>query len=176
MLMEYDKKGFYKIYNIMKKSFPKSEVRSYFGQKALLKDNRYKILIKKKDKKIIGVICVWTFENLSFIEHFAIDKKYRNCGYGSEMLKEISSMVSGYICLEVEPPVSSLQQRRVDFYIRNGFFINDYDYCQPAFSEKYGKVPLKIMTYGKSISKAEFDFIKGIIYKEVYHQKDENNL
>ena len=105
-----------------------------------------------------------------FLEHFAVHPSYRGMGIGSKLLKEVISSLSGLCFLEVEPPISELQKRRVEFYKRQGFFINVYQYFQPAFSKTLPAVPLKIMTYGKEIDEKEFLKIKNLVYKEVYHQ------
>ena len=159
------------IYQLMKESFPTSEIRSFKGQKALLKDERYKIYGYRENGELIGVICAWDFEERLFLEHFAVAPEYRNRGIGYNMLKNLLANYKGLAFLESEPPESDLQKRRIDFYKRCGFFVNDYPYCQPAFSKKLPAVPLKIMSYQKTLSYEEFMKVKTLIYKEVYHQK-----
>ena len=161
---------FNKIYSIMEQGFPKSEIRSFSGQKALLKDSRYKIYCEYDNEEIIAFIAVWDLCEYKFLEHFAVHPSYRGMGIGSKLLKEVISSLSGLCFLEVEPPISELQKRRVEFYKRQGFFINVYQYFQPAFSKTLPAVPLKIMTYGKEIDEKEFLKIKNLVYKEVYHQ------
>lgn len=171
MLEVFNCENFNEIYGIMKQSFPKSEIRSLRGQKALLKDERYKIYCQKEKGEIIGFLCVWNLENYYFLEHFAVKESHRNKGVGKQILSEVVKGLNGIVFLEVEPPETLLQKRRVEFYIRQGFFINDYEYCQPAFSKTLPAVPLKIMTYGREITREEFLMVKSKIYKEVYHQK-----
>ena len=171
MLKIFEGKNFNLIYDLLKQSFPISEIRSFNGQKQLLKDSRYKIYCRYCEETLVGVICAWHFEGFIFLEHFAVAPEYRNNGIGFSMIKSLLSNSKELAFLEAEPPQTQLQKRRVNFYERCGFFINDYEYCQPAFSKYLPAVPLKIMSYGKSLSFEEFSQIKNLIYKEVYHQK-----
>ena len=173
MLKLYNGGNFDVIYNIMKKSFPNSEIRSKRGQKALLKDERYTIYCYEKEGVFVGILCVWQIQAGVFLEHFAVLPEFRNMGIGSHMLKEIVSLDENkerFIFLEAEPVTDEMTLRRIDFYKRNGFFVNDYEYCQPAFSPNLPAVPLKIMTYGRAVSEGEFNQIKRSIYVEVYNK------
>ena len=167
----FNDKNFNLIYDIMKQSFPKSEIRSFTGQKNLLKDKRYKIYCYLLKEEIVAFICVWHFENYNFLEHFAVAVDFRNNGIGTFALQSLLSSFSGLTFLEAEPPESEIQKRRINFYQRVGFFVNEYEYFQPAFSKSLPAVPLKILTYGKGVSYEDFYKIKALIYKEVYHKE-----
>ncbi len=173
MLEVYGNEGFEEIYAVMQMSFPTSEIRSKGGQEELLKDNRYKIYCYKEDAAIVGVLCVWEIEVGYFLEHFAILPHLRGRGIGSAMLKEFlaAAKQGELIFLEAEPITDGITQRRINFYKRMGFYLNNYDYCQPAFSPTLPAVPLKIMTYGKPLNEDEFLAVKRAVYSEVYHQK-----
>lgn len=168
MLRILNNTDFDKVYNIMKKSFPDDEFRPYDEQKALLDKEEYKIYTWQEDGIICAFIALWEFRNVLFIEHFAVDPAFRNGGIGSKILKEISDITKKQICLEVEPPKDEITIRRVEFYKRNGFFLNEYPYMQPAISEGKNPVPLMIMTSGKKITKMKFNDIKYILYTNVY--------
>ena len=170
MVKTFLENDFNKIYDIMKKSFPTSEIRSFKGQKELLKDDRYTIYCSYDEDKVIGVLCVWSLNGFFFLEHFAVHPDYRNKGVGTKLIKEVCEKLNGFVFLEVEPPETLIQKRRVDFYKRLGFFINDYEYFQPSFGKDLPAVPLKIMTYGKEVNMDEFLKIKEVVYREVYHQ------
>ena len=72
------------------------------------------------------------------------------------------------ICLEVELPDCEIAKRRIEFYKRNGFFLNEYPYEQPAITKGRKPLPLMIMTSGSEITKDRFDDIKVLLYKCVY--------
>ena len=64
-----------------------------------------------------------------------------------------------------------MKKRRIGFYERNGFFLNEYPYVQPPISQGRKPVPLMIMTSGAAISEKEFEEIRNTLYKEVYKIK-----
>lgn len=151
------------IYKIMEESFPEDERRPYDEQKALLLDSRYSISGENG-----GFIATWEFDDFIFIEHFAVDKNMRNSGLGSRMLKEFLETSKKPVCLEVEPPDTEMAKRRIGFYERNGFFLNEYDYFQPPISKGKKIVPLMIMTSGEKVTKEAFERIRDTLYKEIY--------
>ncbi len=163
---------FEKVFCIMEKSFPLEEYRTYGEQKALLLENAYQIYILHDEdgESVIAFIAVWEWEKLLFIEHFAVDPSRRNQGVGKEMLCEIVSASDKTVCLEVEPPDTEIAARRIGFYKRCGFFLNEYAYMQPSISNGRSPIPLQIMTYGRAISKDEFAEIKDTLYTRVYKQ------
>lgn len=171
MIQELNAEDFDKIYSLMKESFPPDEYRTYQEQKELLSNPQYRIYVLPdfKAKDIKAFISVWKFDDFAFIEHFAVNPTYRNDGVGSSMLQETVKLLSCMICLEVELPNSEISKRRIGFYERNGFFINDYMYIQPPISNGRNPVPLKIMTSGNEITEDKFDEIKALLYKYVYN-------
>ncbi|MBO5424716.1 MAG: GNAT family N-acetyltransferase, partial [Lachnospiraceae bacterium] len=170
MLNKLNSYDFDKVYKIMEDSFPPDEHRPYEEQKELLNNPNYCIYVSKSEvsSDIQGFMAVWQFETLTFIEHFAVDEKYRNAGLGSEMLQDICDMVQGRICLEVELPYTDMAKKRIGFYERNGFTYNNYQYVQPAISNGRNPIPLRIMTTESSLNIEEFNMVKELLYKEVY--------
>ena len=174
MMYKMHIKEFEQVYRIMEASFPSDEHRPYEEQQELMKNPNYQIYVAREadnSLEIQGFMAVWQFEDLSFIEHFAVDSKYRNTGLGSRMLCEIREHLGGRICLEVELPDNDMAKRRIEFYQRNGLYYNDYPYIQPAISKGRNPIPLRIMTSGGAISEDEYEEIKDILYREVYKLK-----
>ena len=159
---------FSRVWEIMQESFPADERRPFAQQKELLKKQEYKIYVLRNQNSVQGFIAVWELEGLLFIEHFAMDKACRNQGFGSKLLSYITDKYTRTICLEVEIPTDELTYRRVEFYKRNGFYLNTYDYIQPPLSEGQEAVPLMIMTYKSERTFEEFSSIRALLYKEVY--------
>lgn len=177
VLSKLELNEFDRVYSIMEDSFPADEHRTYQEQKELLDNQSYSIYVVRDNGttgEIQGFMSVWQFDDFGFIEHFAVDGSMRNTGLGSRMLKEISELLTGRICLEVELPDTDLARRRIGFYQRNGLFHNEYPYIQPAISKGRNPIPLRIMTSGGEIGEDEFRKIRDILYREVY--KEENTI
>ncbi len=170
MISKLNPYDFDKIYKIMENSFPSDEHRPYEEQKELLNNANYCIYLAKSEgsEEIQGFMAVWQFETLAFIEHFAVDEKYRNAGLGSAMLQDIRDLVKGRICLEVELPYTDMAKKRIGFYERNGFTYNEYQYIQPSISKGRNPIPLRIMTTEGDLNIEEFNVVKETLYKEVY--------
>lgn len=158
---------FDEMYAIMEKSFPLDEYRPYKEQKALFENKYYSVYIEKENM-IKGFIAVWNFSDFLFVEHFAVNPDYRNQGIGAQILKKVATAFEKPLCLEVEPPENEITRRRVGFYERNGFFLNEYPYVQPPISKGKNPVPLMLMSSGKLLSETEFHIIKQRLYRDVY--------
>ncbi len=162
---------FDKIYKIMEDSFPVDERRTYDEQKALLSNSSYNIYVEESDdfQEIQGFMAVWQFDEVAFIEHFAVDTRFRNSGIGSRMLQNIRKIISDRICLEVELPHNDIARNRISFYERNGFNYNNYQYVQPSISIGRNPIPLRIMTTDGGLNSEEFSVIKNLLYDKVYN-------
>lgn len=171
LLKRLEDNDFDKVYTLMDMSFPDDEHRSYVEQKKLLNNSKYIIYVMPDDENndIKAFITVYRFEDFAFVEHFAVNPKYRNQGIGSLILKELKKILKCRICLEVELPKTENAKKRISFYERNGFYLNQYPYVQPPFSENKHEIPLWVMTTGHAVEIDEFEQIKKILFKDVYH-------
>ncbi len=172
MLQKLDETKFDTVYALLKESFPPDERRTYEGQKALLKDERYTVFTYEEEGEILAAIATWDLQNFIFIEHFAVFPKYRNRGLGAKLLRALSKRCQKRICLEVEPEETALTKRRIDFYVRNGFSLQPYPYLQPPLSKGKHPVHLKLMTAGGETDAKTFANIKKELYEKVYHYKE----
>ena len=157
---------FPRLYPLLESGFPLDEYRPYKDQRELLNHPNYSAYV---NEALTALITVWQFEDFAFIEHFVVDAACRNQGLGSKMLQWVVHMLSCPVCLEAEPPTTELAQRRLAFYKRNGFFVNEYPYEQPPYCADRCPVPLLILTTGGTVSEEQFAAIRDILYKEVYH-------
>ena len=170
MLKKLEAKDFDKVFELMELSFPKDEYRTYEGQKALMNEELYQIYVIPDEEKdaIKALVTVWEYEKVAFVEHLAVNPAYRNGGLGSIILGEVIRELGKMICLEVELPETEMAARRIGFYKRNGFYLNEYPYIQPALAEGQEPVPLFVMPTERAGSEEEFMEIKELLYKEVY--------
>ncbi len=178
MLKELESKTFDEVYRLMELSFPEDERRTYREQKELLTNPLYKIYVPEKspesqNQPLQAFASVWEFDAVAYIEHFAVDPAYRNHGVGSKILNEVVKMMGKPVCLEVEPPNHEIAARRIEFYKRNNFFFNAYQYIQPSISKGRKPVQLFIMTSERNITRTEFENIRDILYRHVYRVQTE---
>ncbi len=169
MIEILDKGSFDEVWEIMQDSFPLTEHRTYENQKKLLDNEYYTIYVIKQYEKISGFITLWEFQNFTFIEHFAVSKNSRNNGLGKVFLDSVKRLRENVpIYLEVEPPENDITLRRVEFYKRNGFVMNEYTFLQPALIKGQPEIPLKIMTYPEKVDNIQYDKYYKTVITEVY--------
>ncbi|BFT70849.1 GNAT family N-acetyltransferase [Paenibacillus sp. P36] len=159
---------FDQIYAIMEASFPEIERRTYAGAKELLSDPNYRLITEIESNKIIAFLAVWEFPMFRFVEHIAVDPGVRGSGLGGKLMKAYMGESLKPILLEVEPPVTDLAERRVGFYTRLGFHLNDFDYMQPPLQIGMPDLALKMMSYPQTLTEATFSVFKDILYTKVY--------
>ncbi len=162
-----------KFYQYMEKliteSFPPEEYRDldelriYTETKEIFHNN----LIFNEDTSI-GMISYWAFDKFYYIEHFAIDSKQRNGGYGKQVIEHLKEMFRHPIVLEVEKSTEKIAQRRINFYIRQGFVLWDNPYLQPPYRSEETFLPMQLMAQGKINCKEDYPEVKQCIYNNVY--------
>ncbi len=164
---------FDKVYEILEENFPVDEIRPYDKQRKLLENSIYQIYaVMDKSKDVVkAFVAVYELEHFVFLEHFAVNAQYRNQGLGGKILQELKHMSGKMICLEVEPSTTEVATRRIGFYKRNDFYLNDYTYMQPPLAANQKPVELKIMSSEKLLSVQEFETIKSTLFTEVYNAK-----
>ena len=170
------KSDFPKIHEIMEAAFPSNERRSYNGQRELINHKNYKLYLHKHKKRVIAFLAVWEFDDINFIEHFAVESAYRGSGLGEKILKEYLSHAEKPVFLEVEPPSTEIARRRIKFYERIGFHLNKFDYFQPALQGGQKPLLLKNMTYPNPLEEVFFDYCKKIIFETVYGISDNKEV
>lgn len=163
-----DEKYFDSFFNILKNSIPENERRDYSSQKKLLSNSSYKPLVFRENDEILAIMATWEFEDFIFIEHLAVDSELRGKGVGTELVKNYLNKYKKNIFLEVEPPSTDVSKKRVSFYEKLGFCLNNFSYSQPPLNPDDCPLELNIMSYSKPIAVNEFDKYRKIIYKEVY--------
>ena len=165
-----NKDDFESFFEVMKKSFPEIERRTYEGQKSLFDNEQYKVLgYKNIYNEVEAFIAYWNFEEFIFIEHFAVDEKLRGNKIGTDILRKFLNKYSKRIILEVELPDDHISVKRVGFYNRMGFNLNNHEYLQPHLQKVMYLLPLKIMSYPEDISNEDFIKMKNKVYKKVYN-------
>ncbi len=180
---------FDQVYDIMTRSFPNKEIRSYQGQHNLLSDDYYRLYVKLKDNEVITFLSCWEFDDFSFIEHFATKEDYRGHGIGNDFLLDYiknkivlddnNILISNNkqtndksnIILEVDPPVTDIAKRRIKFYKKLNFSLNPFYYEQPPLGDRKDSFNLKVMSFPNPLNKQLFKSYTDIIKEKVYKYK-----
>lgn len=162
-------KNFDEMFHLMQISFPENEYRTYSDQKSLLKNPKYHIITKENEQKnIVAFLAFWSLGDFNFIEHLAVSPTCRGKGTGTKLVSEFMSETSKPIILEIEPPVDDISIKRMKFYEKLGFVLNEYQYFQIPLRKNHSPSELKIMSYPQKLNEEEFNNVKNIIYHEVY--------
>lgn len=123
-----DRQGQLKIKEIYENSFPNSERFPFWIIKECAKENNVRLdaIIDHKTDKIIGMRFLIFYDDIVYLMYMAIDKKCRNKGFGSFVLRDlILHQVYETILLCIEKPTKDtddIKTHRKDFYLRNGFY------------------------------------------------------
>lgn len=168
MLERLEKSDFEQLYALMDESFPPAEIRNFKGQQKLLDEPGYNVYVLQKNGEILAFIAEWENEKYRFVEHLAVNDKYRSRGLGSKILKDYNARSSKPVILEVEPPEDDIQVRRVKFYERNGYHLSGFSYPQPVINEGHEQVQLVLMTYPKLLDNSILKEVKAWLDQTVY--------
>ncbi|MEA5085360.1 MAG: GNAT family N-acetyltransferase [Lachnospiraceae bacterium] len=167
-LIRADISDFDTIFEIMDNAFPNTEMRTYQEQKKIFEIPQYSVLMNEEKTAFIAQ---WDFNEAVYIEHFAVMDSMRGKGTGKNMLTKFLNVSNGKVFLEVEPPEGEIARRRIGFYEKAGFVLNQYYYLQPPYRQNEESIELKIMTMGEPIDQKQFDEYKKLLYSHVYKYK-----
>ena len=161
-------KNFEEAWKIYEEAFPEDERRSLSQQMDLLENPLYNFICIHDEGELAGFIAWWELSGFVFIDHFAIDGNQRGKGLGGKFLRDFLSEKGTHAVLEVEKPSSPEAKKRIAFYERLGFHLNEYDYLQPPFSNGKNPVPLLLMSHPSGLDPDGFEKIKSELYSKVY--------
>ena len=164
---------FEEIFPLLETAFHVTELRQKEDQRALLREEYYRLYGVRKDGSFAAVFAAWEIEDFLYIEHFAVKEAYRNGGYGGRLLDILLEERNRPVVLEVEVPEDGLTKRRVGFYERHGLVYNEYPYLQPPMRKGQGMLPLRFMTKPGAIDEKTYERYKKRIYKYVYKYEGE---
>ncbi len=139
-------KTFPTVFEKMIAAFPLEERRDFLDQLECLKDERFKFFEIMDGSSPVGFIAIWKLNDFVFLEHLAIDQDKRSGGFGTKAIELLKSTCNLPVILEAEAPVTEQQIKRIAFYDRLGFKVNDFYYEQPSYHGGEG-VPLKLLSY-----------------------------
>lgn len=115
-----------------------------------------------------GFLTVWQFEDFVYVEHFAVSPDMRGGGIGAQALATLIVQLSLPVVLEVEPAGEEMADRRIGFYRRNGFTLDERRYLQPPYRPGDDWLPLCLMSTDPVYLEAHYEKIVQTIYERVY--------
>ena len=151
---------------LFEEAFPEQE-RPPFSSLRQRDAGKFHFLVAENGDEPVGILTYWTFDELVYVEHFAIAEELRNQGLGKAAFLTFLSQQQEQVVLEVEPPDTEEADHRVEFYASMGFFQNPQPYVQPSYHNDNRTVPMIIMSKYE-LDDDEFNEIKDLLYREVY--------
>lgn len=151
-------------WNLYENAFPIEERRLLNAQASVMKNQHYHFDIIIDNNKFIGLLLWWDLKTHRYIDHFAVKEQHRNKGFGKLILEKFKDLNSKPIILEVELPNSKINKRRIKFYQRIGFHLNQHYYEIPPFIEGEPSIQLLIMSYPTSLTIKDIDY-----FTKTYH-------
>ena len=155
--------------NLFEEAFPEQE-RPPFSTIRQRDAGKFHFLVAENGSQPVGILTYWTFDDLVYVEHFAIDEDLRNQGLGKAVFLNFLSQQQEQVVLEVELPNTEEADHRVEFYASMGFFQNPQPYVQPSYHNDSRTVPMIIMSKYE-LDDDEFSEIRTLLYREVYGVK-----
>ncbi len=163
-----DKQSLISIREIYENSFPPDERRDFELVTELIDNKLFTLYGIIFENNTIGMLSGWSFIDFTYIEHFAIDSKFRNNGAGSFIFQKFINQTTNKIILEVDLPTDEISLKRIKFYTKFGFSICKETYIQPPYDKNKEAVPMLIMSNVDIESFEDFEYLKNTIYKNVY--------
>lgn len=152
-------------------AFPAYERKDmkYLNELINNEDRMYFYEIKYK-KELAGFFVYWNLGEFYFLEYLAIRADMRNQQIGQQLLELFKRDLEGVRILEAEPPADEISDRRVKYYIRNGYEVIDRDYVQPSYWKGEQGVPMWLMSNKNDIDAKTLKKYITRIMKVVYRQ------
>lgn len=147
-------------------AFPEQE-RPPFSSLRHRDTEQFHFLIAENGDEPVGILTYWTFDDLIYVEHFAIDQELRGQGLGKAVFLNFLSQQTEQVVLEVELPNTEEADHRIEFYASMGFFQNPQEYLQPSYHNDNRSVPMILMSKYE-LDNDEFCEIRDLLYSKVY--------
>ena len=150
-------KFFEEAWSLYEESFSPVLKRLKEAQLKVMQHPLYHCDVIIEDQNLVGFLFWWDFDSCSYIEYFAISSSQRNSGVGKKVLENFIESCEKPIILEVELPHGDIDKRRIGFYQRIGFKLNDFKYVLPPMKEGDEDLELLLMTYPHEFPKVEVE-------------------
>lgn len=150
-------------------SFPEAERRDFsLVRKLAEEESRFDVYVLTREDVYVGFMTAWRFDSFTYIEHFAIDESARNGGIGAESMKQFMSLCNTPLVLEVEIPADEMSRRRIGFYERLGYVLDNHIYYQPPYRQGEDSLEMRLMSFGDIDLQQSYEEVRSHIYRYVY--------
>ena len=155
------------IHDLYHSAFPAAERRDWEQlMKMLTTTPEMALQLIKHDHIAIGYIIIWSLEEWSFIEHFAIATEQRGKKYGETIMKNLSGQLN--LILEVEQALSTDAKRRIAFYEKQGLNCLSVIYHQPSYTDAKVTFEMLLMSNIAERNEQHFTIVINKIKEYVY--------
>jgi ribosomal protein S18 acetylase RimI-like enzyme len=159
---------FHQAWELYEDAFPLEERRILDAQAHVMKKSNYHFDIMIDENKLIGFLLWWDFETLRYIDHFATSTEQRNKGFGKLILENFINSNDKPVLLEVELPNTTINQRRIKFYQRIGFKLNQHYYEVPPSIEGQKLLKLLLMSYPTLLTAKDVEQFTNICHPVIF--------
>lgn len=160
------------IRQLLESSFPVEERRPFPDFLRLLSNGAFSLYVWEENEKLMAFSVVWDFGDFQFLEYLAVHPDTRGTGYGTKAMNDLITAFHTPLLLEVEPPADAISRKRIVFYERLGFVLNDFPYFQPPYRADGTPFSLRIMSYRRPLEAADFaekaEKLKWEVYERWY--------
>ena len=155
----------------MQLDFPGNEIKPLIAIEKALQNGIYECYGLYRDRTMLGYAFFVTSGKNYLLDYFAICQAYRNKGFGSVFLNRLSAILSEADCIicEVDDPekessddVKDLCERRLQFYLSNGF--RKTDVTSSVFGASF---QILIQSKNLRLSAGKIAEIYSLLYKSV---------
>lgn len=151
-------------------SFPPDERRPFDDLLELLPRSDMHLCGLVEQDQLVGFMSYWQWDDIVFVEHFAVDPDQRGKQFGQKALAQLLRLDSRYFILEVELPEDDSSRRRIRFYERQGFSLNPFTYAQPPYQRGNPAIPMRLMSMPVLAGQEIFDTFTELIKEQVYER------
>lgn len=155
---------------LYREAFPQEERRNEEQLFRLVDEKREMVFNAiETGGELAGLFVYWEFGDFYYLEHLAVYPEMRNKKIGQQVLDYVRGHLKGDRFLEVEPPLSDMARRRLNYYQRNGYEVVDKDYEQPSYDGEREGIPLWIMSNSTNVDvRKAVQKIKEEVYRKNY--------
>lgn len=162
-----DADAFDAAWRIYEEAFPVRERRRREDHSAACADAGFSPDGIYEGECLAGLIYWWRTPVGRYIEHLAVDRRMRCRNIGSRVLRLFTAAEPSRTVLEIETPEDGTTRRRLEFYRRNGFTVNGYEYIHPSYRRPYEPHPLVWMSTGGKLTPGEFGTLREFVREKV---------